>query len=50
MEEEQVLQTVYGIESDHVPCNEMGITSAWIARGETTGFGATMESMRDKVM
>ena len=49
VEKEQVVHTAHGIESDHVPCKEMGIASAWIARGETTGPGSTMESMRDKV-
>ena len=49
VEMEQVVHTAHGIESDHVPCKEMGIASAWIARGETTGPGSTMESMRDKV-
>lgn len=47
---EQVLHTAHGIESDHVPCKEMGMTSAWIARGETTRPGSTMENMGDKAM
>ena len=50
VEKEQVLHTAHGIESDHVPCKEMGMTSAWIARGETTGPGSTMESVGDKAM
>ena len=50
VEKEQVLHTAHGIESDHVPCKEMGMTSAWIARGETTGPGSTMESMRNKAV
>lgn len=45
MEKVQVLHTAYGSESDHVPCKEKGMTIAWIARGETTGPGSTMESM-----
>ncbi len=49
MEKEQVVHTAHGIESDHVPCKEMGIASAWIARGETTGPRSTVESMRNKV-
>ena len=28
----------------------MGMMSAWIARGETTGPGSTMESMGDKAV
>ena len=45
VEKEQVLHTAHGIQSDHVPCKEIGMTSAWIARGETTGPGSTMESV-----
>ena len=50
VEKEQVLHTAHGIESDHVPCKEMGMTSAWIARGETIGPGSTMESVGDKAV
>ncbi len=50
VEKEQVLHTAHGIESDHVPCKKMGMTSAWIARGETIGPGSTMESVGDKAM
>ena len=50
VEKEQVLHTAHGIVSDHVPCKEMGMTSAWIARGETTGLGSTMECVGDKAM
>lgn len=29
-----MLMTAHGLTSDHVPCKEMGISSAWIARGD----------------
>ena len=48
VEQGQVLHAAHGIESDHVPCKEMGMTSAWIARGETTGPGSTIKSMGDR--
>ncbi|KAF6219017.1 hypothetical protein HO133_005561 [Letharia lupina] len=31
---EQILMTAEGLESDHVPAMKMGMTSAWISRGE----------------
>ena len=48
VEKRQVLYTVHGIESDHVPCKEMGMTSAWIARGETIRPGSTRERMEHR--
>ena len=48
VEKGQVLHTAHGIESDHVPCKEMGMTSAWIARGERSGPGSTMESLGNR--
>ena len=48
VEKGRVLHTAHGIESDHVSCKEMGMTSVWIARGEKTGPGSTMESMGDR--
>ncbi len=34
---EQVLHTAHGLKSDHVPAKKMGISSAWIARGDGKG-------------
>ena len=48
MEKVQVQHTAHGVESEYILCKEMGMTSAWIARGETTGPGSTMESMGDR--
>ena len=33
-QKEELLMTAHGLTSDHVPCKKMGITSAWIARGD----------------
>ena len=34
VEMEQVLMTAHGLRSDHMPAKKMGLSSAWIARGE----------------
>lgn len=34
---EQVLHTAHGLKSDHVPAKQMGMSSAWIARGDGEG-------------
>ena len=34
VEKTQVLHTAHGLKSDHVPAKEMGMSSAWIARGD----------------
>ena len=31
---EQILMTAHGLKSDHVPAMKIGMTSAWIARGQ----------------
>ena len=43
----EVLMTAHGLRSDHVPCAEMGIASAWIARGE--GDGETVKEVEGQV-
>ena len=49
VEKADVLHTAHGIRADHVATKQMGMTSAWIARGEETGKGSTMESVGDTV-
>ena len=34
---EQILHTAHGLASDHVPAKQMGMSSAWIARGSGQG-------------
>lgn len=40
----QVLHTAYGLKSDHVPAKEMGMSSAFIARGD-----GDWEAVKDEV-
>lgn len=49
VERKEVLHTAHGLRADHVPSKEMGLTSAWIQRGESTGPGSRMEEVKDKV-
>ncbi|KAK3166812.1 hypothetical protein OEA41_009937 [Lepraria neglecta] len=39
VEKAEVLHTAHGIRADHVPTKQMGMTSAWIARGRRPGRG-----------
>ena len=34
VQKEQILLTAHGLKSDHVPAMKIGMTSAWIARGQ----------------
>ena len=45
----QILHTAHGLRADHVPSKQMGMTSAWIARGEKGGPGSTLERLKDKM-
>lgn len=45
VERDKVLMVAQGLESDHVPCKEMGIKSVYIARGK----GEVGEELRRKV-
>lgn len=49
IEKAQVLHTGHGLKADHVPAQQMGLTSTWIARGEKGGPGSRLESVKDKV-
>ncbi len=49
VEKKQVLHTAHGLKVDHVPSKEIGLTSAWIQRDETTGPGSRMEEVKNKV-
>lgn len=49
VEKKEVLHTAHGLRADHVPSKEMGLTSAWIQRDESTGPGSRMEEVKDKV-
>lgn len=49
VEKKQVLHIAHGIKADHVPSKEIGLTSAWIQRNESTGPGSRMEEVKDKV-
>lgn len=49
VEKKQVLHTAHGIKADHVPSKEIGLTSAWIRRDESTGPGSRIEEVKDKV-
>ena len=45
----QILHTGHGLRADHVPCKQMGLTSAWISRGEKGGPGSTLEALEGKL-
>lgn len=49
VEKKQVLHTAHGIKVDHVPAKELGLTSAWIQRDESTGSGSKMDDVKNKV-
>ena len=49
VEKVEVLHTAHGIRADHVASKQMGMSSAWIARGEETGPGSTLEEVGDRV-
>ncbi len=49
VEKNEVLHTAHSLRADHVPSKEMGLTSAWIRRDESTGPGSKMGEVKDKV-
>jgi len=49
IERRQILHTAHSLRADHVPSKELGLTSTWIQRDESTGPGSKMETFRDKV-
>ncbi|KAK4690698.1 hypothetical protein P7C71_g6153, partial [Lecanoromycetidae sp. Uapishka_2] len=49
VEKEHVLHTAHGLKSDHVPAKEMGMNSAWIARGDGMGEAPKLEAVKDDV-
>lgn len=48
VEKEQILHTAHGLKADHVPSKQIGLSSAWIARGELGGLGSTLEVVEGK--
>ena len=50
VEKEQILHTAHGLASDHVPAKQMGMSSAWIARGVGEGgMEPRLEEVKGKV-
>ena len=50
VEKEQVLHTGHGLKADHVAAKQMGMVSAWIARGDGEGGpGTELEEVEGKV-
>ena len=49
IDKKEVLHTAHGIKADHVPSKQIGLSSAWIQRDESTGPGSRMAEAGDKV-